>query len=156
MQIPSRQSFETPQFLNFTSPKNSSTTLQHPYSSSRDDPTKRYNIEPKSMFAFRAGGNGVRSAARLLRSERQQVLGHYRNASRPLSTPTVLKRKPEQKQQDESPVEKVDKQKTPARKTSLRRVGLEAERSRVVVRHRGGMRTIERGVETKVGGTKAL
>jgi hypothetical protein len=67
-----------------------------------------------------------------------------------LSIPQSLKKKASQTVQDELPVEQNGGVKLPARKTSLRRVGLEAERSRVVVRHRGGLRVVDPEVETKV------
>jgi len=76
-----------------------------------------------------------------------------------LHSPAIFKKKQGQQLRDGTTAEKLDeidpaKLVTPGRKTSLRRVGLEAERSRtigVIVRHKGGVRTLERGVETKVG-----
>jgi hypothetical protein len=51
---------------------------------------------------------------------------------------------------DELPVQQNEGPKLPPRKTSLRRVGLEAERSRVVVKNRGGLRIVDPEVQTKV------
>ena len=53
-----------------------------------------------------------------------------------------------QEQRDEPPKEKPGR--LSAGKTSLRRVSLEAERSRVVVRDRHGRRFVDPDVETKV------
>ncbi|KAF2427740.1 hypothetical protein EJ08DRAFT_637171 [Tothia fuscella] len=108
------------------------------------------------MFAIR--GNEVKVLGGLRRNciPRRPPLDTH--LFRYLSTPTVFKRNKPAEVQDESTAEKVaDKEKEspkengakPPRKTSLRRVGLEAERSRVVVKHKGGKRIIERGVETK-------
>jgi hypothetical protein len=69
---------------------------------------------------------------------------------RQLNIARGLRKKPDPPVQDEPPPEKTERLKLPARKTSLRRVGLEAERSRVIVRHRGGLRVIDPEVQTKV------
>jgi hypothetical protein len=103
------------------------------------------------MFAFR--GIGVK-AARRAQSFRplSSSLRKPNGLNRQLSTPALFKKDSVQLQQDGAAINKVEKLKNvkPERKTSLRRVGLEAERSRVVVRHKGGVRTLEHGVETKV------
>jgi hypothetical protein len=91
---------------------------------------------------------GLRTEARLIRRciQRHQPSEHFNQ--RQLSIPSRLKK--EQAPKGEPPVEQNGGAKWPARKTSLRRVGLEAERSRVVVRHRGGLRVVDPEVQTKV------
>jgi hypothetical protein len=71
---------------------------------------------------------------------------------RQLSAPALFKKNTDLEKQDGAAGERGEKPKIakPERKTSLRRVGIEAERSRIVVRHKGGVRILERGVETKV------
>jgi hypothetical protein len=95
------------------------------------------------MFAVR--GNAVSRVVRCS-VHRPLLTGHHLN--RPLSTPAAFKKKQEAQIHDD----KVEKPKAPrpARKTSLRRVGLEAEQKRVVVRRRGGIQVIERGIGTRV------
>jgi hypothetical protein len=103
------------------------------------------------MFALR--GIGVKAARRAQSFRPHSHPLYARNGlSRQLTAPALFKNGDVQVQQDGVAPNKADKPKSekPERKTSLRRVGLEAERSRVVVRHKGGVRTLEHGVETKV------
>jgi GTP cyclohydrolase FolE2 len=64
----------------------------------------------------------------------------------------LFKKNTDPEKQDGAVGEKAEKLKSakPERNTSLRRVGIEAERSRIVIRRKDGVRTLERGVETKV------
>lgn len=97
------------------------------------------------MWLQRATKNSLNSEARLITRCVQQNHGQ-----RQLSIPRSLKKKQEPLLRDNPPVEQNGSPKLPPRKTSLRRVGLEAERSRVVVRDRGGVRVIDPDVQTKV------
>jgi hypothetical protein len=109
------------------------------------------NIESQSMFALRRVG--VKAARRALSFRPlSPTLIKPNGLSRPLSTPALFTKDSDQVQQDGAAFGKAERPENvkPERKTSLRRVGLEAERSRVVVRHKGGLRTLEHGVETKV------
>ncbi|RDI84003.1 hypothetical protein Vi05172_g6027 [Venturia inaequalis] len=96
------------------------------------------------MWLQRATKNSLRAEARLIHP---RILQNH--SQRQLSIPRSLKKKQEPLVKDDSPAEQNGTPKLPPRKTSLRRVGLEAERSRVVVRHRGGMRVIDPDVQTK-------
>jgi hypothetical protein len=91
---------------------------------------------------------GLRTETRQIQRciQRFQPSGYL--SQRQLSIPSSLKKKQEPLVKNELPTEQNEK--LPARKTSLRRVGLEAERSRVIVRHRGGLRVVDAEVETKV------
>jgi hypothetical protein len=104
------------------------------------------------MFALR--GNGVKAVQRGLffRPSPRPPFLSTGVISRPLSTPSLFNKNHDQRQQDGVVSDKIENKKNgkPARNTSLRRVGLEAERSRVIVRNKGGVRILERGVETKV------
>lgn len=102
-------------------------------------------VERAHMWLQRAKKNGLRTEARLIQRCIQQNHSH-----RQLSIPRSLKKKQDPLVRDDPPVEQNGAPKLPPRKTSLRRVGLEAERSRVVVRHRGGVRVIDPDVQTKV------
>jgi hypothetical protein len=103
---------------------------------------------------------GVRAAARLLHSQPHPRYSYLRISKcefRQFTNPAVSRRKQDQQAQDGAAVEKIEKAekqkaaRIAARNTSLRRVGLEAERSRVIVRHKGGLRVIDPEVVTKVG-----
>jgi hypothetical protein len=67
-----------------------------------------------------------------------------------LSIQQSLRKKQEPLVKDEPPVQQNGGLKLPPRKTSLRRVGLEAERSRVVVKNRGGLKIVHPEFQTKV------
>src|SRR5579871_4518224 len=74
-------------------------------------------------------------------------LRHYALSSRQSFVSSAIQYK-KQDQRDDLPKEKPGR--LSAGKTSLRRVSLEAERSRVVVRYRHGRRFVDPEVETKV------
>lgn len=93
------------------------------------------------MLALRI--DGVRSGCRVgIAPLRSSAL-----SSRRAFTGAVIRFR-KQEQQDEPPKEKPGR--PSAGKTSLRRVSLEAERSRIVVRDRHGRRFVDPDVETKV------
>lgn len=97
------------------------------------------------MWLQIATKNSLRTEARLVQRCIQQS-----HTKRQLSIPRSLRKKQESLAKDDKPADQNGGPKLPPRKTSLRRVGLEAERSRVVVRHRGGVRVVDPDVHTKV------
>ncbi|TID14094.1 DUF155-domain-containing protein [Venturia nashicola] len=97
------------------------------------------------MWLRKASKSGLRTETRLLTRCVQR-----NHSQRHLSIPRSLKKKQDPLGRDDPPIEQSGRLKLPPRKTSLRRVGLEAERSRVVVRHRGGMRVLDPDVQTRI------
>jgi len=105
------------------------------------------------MLALRS--NGIKSCVRLAGS-----LQGTHNANRPLLRcsaeyvrffSTSISRFKKSEQQEESQKEKPKPVPRPsAGKTSLRRVSIEAERSRVIVRNRHGRRFVDPDIDTKV------
>lgn len=93
------------------------------------------------MLALRL--DSVRSGCRV----RITPLRHYALSSRRAFAGSLIQHK-KHDQRDELPKEKPGR--LSAGKTSLRRVSLEAERSRVVIRDRHGRRFVDPDVETKV------
>jgi len=105
------------------------------------------------MLALRS--NGVKSCARLTGSRPgthhaiQTLLRSSALRERPFSASIGRFKKSEQ--QEESQKEKPKPVPRPsAGKTSLRRVSIEAERSRVIVRNRHGRRFVDPDIDTKV------
>lgn len=105
------------------------------------------------MLALRT--YGVKSCVRLswsipiARNGNQSLLRSSVDRGRPFTTSIIRLKK--QDQQDEAQEKKLKAAARPsAGKTSLRRVSIEAERSRVIVRNRGGRRFVDPDIETKV------
>lgn len=115
--------------------------LRLPYKSSNARRVVSY-AGPTHMWLQRAAG--LRKETRHV----QRCIQRYQ--FRQLSIPQSLQKKAGPSVQDDPLVEQNGVAKLPARKTSLRRVGLEAERSRVVVQHKGGMRVVDPEAQTKV------
>jgi hypothetical protein len=117
-------------------------------------PTSIRDIEPQSMFAIR--GHGVKAVRGWLIAPLQRAPPGAWQWSRPLTSPAVFKKdKVAGASREEPAIERVENAAAkPPRKTSLRRVGLEAEQSRVVIKNKGRVRVIEGG--TKVGCTFEL
>lgn len=108
------------------------------------------------MLALRT--YGVRSCVRLSRTASipqnsdAALLRRSVNSGRQFTSSIIRSKRYEQ--QDEAEKEKPEKSKPGPRpsagKTSLRRVSIEAERSRVIVRNRDGRRFVDPDIETKV------
>jgi len=105
------------------------------------------------MLALRS--NGIKSCVRLagslpgIHNANETHLQHSVQYIRPFST--SIRRFKKSEQQEESQKEKPKPAPRPsAGKTSLRRVSIEAERSRVIVRNRHGRRFVDPDIDTKV------
>jgi hypothetical protein len=109
------------------------------------------------MFAIR--GNGVHAVRGVVTAPIQRPLLIPCQCIRRLTAPVVVfKRHKAAEVQDGAAIEKVEKAekskvKLP-RKTSLRRVGLEAEQSRVVIKNKGRVRVIDGGTKVRHVGSQ--
>jgi hypothetical protein len=131
--------------------KNSATLSRSPLSLSND----RKIFETKtatSMLGLRHYGvkGGVsRWASRASSSLCISIQHEVRLGSRTFSLSALRYKKQDDPEQDEKRAFDKPKIRPKARQTSLRRVGIEAERSRQIIQDKGGLRIIDPDIETK-------